>query len=139
MPLNQEKSLFLVYINKIGVNYAGDSLYEFLFSETKDVNGEHWDNTPANSMPEPPENIGSVKILKTSIKFDLAQESTSFGMRDVQDGVLALGWELFENDDEDAEFKKRLVFKFGDTQEIVNAKLYERDIVLKDIDKIAHY
>ena len=46
------------------------------------------------------------------------------------DGVLALGWEK-ENDDKDFSLIKRLVFQFGETEENVKNKLYERDIVLQ--------
>ena len=46
------------------------------------------------------------------------------------DGVLALGWEK-ENDEKDFSIIKRLVFGFGETEESVKNKLYERDIVLQ--------
>ena len=46
------------------------------------------------------------------------------------DGVLALGWEK-ETDDKDFSIIKRLVFQFGESEESVKNKLYERDIVLQ--------
>jgi hypothetical protein len=46
------------------------------------------------------------------------------------DGVIAMGWEK-ESGDVDFSLVKRLVFRFGDTEEEVKNKLYERDIVLE--------
>jgi hypothetical protein len=46
------------------------------------------------------------------------------------DGVIALGWEK-ETDNVDFSLVKRLVFNFGDTEEDIKNKLYERDIVLQ--------
>jgi hypothetical protein len=46
------------------------------------------------------------------------------------DNVIALGWEK-ETNDIDFSLTKRLVFHFGDTEEEVKNKLYERDIVLQ--------
>ena len=41
-------------------------------------------------------------------------------------GVVALAWEK-----DDFETKKRLVFRFGEEEQIIKDKLYERDIVLE--------
>jgi hypothetical protein len=46
------------------------------------------------------------------------------------DGVIALGWEK-ETNDIDFSLVKRLVFKFGESEDDVKNKLYERDIVLQ--------
>jgi hypothetical protein len=46
------------------------------------------------------------------------------------DNVIALGWEK-ETNDIDFSLTKRLVFQFGDTEDDVKNKLYERDIVLQ--------
>jgi hypothetical protein len=46
------------------------------------------------------------------------------------DTVIALGWEK-ENDEKDFSLIKRLVFNFGESEESVKNKLYERDIVLE--------
>ena len=46
------------------------------------------------------------------------------------DGVISLGWEK-ENDEIDFSVTKRLVFRFGETEQEVKDKLYERDIVLE--------
>ena len=35
-----EEELFLIYINELGVDWKGDNIYEFIFSDTlKDVDG----------------------------------------------------------------------------------------------------
>ena len=51
-------------------------------------------------------------------------------MIDAMDDVVALSWED-ESGDVDFTNKKRLVFRFGDTEEIIKDKLYERDFVLE--------
>jgi hypothetical protein len=57
------------------------------------------------------------------------QNSDYFSMIDSMDDIIALCW---ENESEDVDFtrQKRLVFKFGETEQSVKDKLYERDIVL---------
>jgi hypothetical protein len=58
-------------------------------------------------------------------------------MMDSMDGVLSIGWEK-ETNEIDFSITKRLVFKFGETEQDVKDKLYERDIVL-EFDKKAVY
>jgi hypothetical protein len=62
--------------------------------------------------------------------FELVQDSDVFSVIDSMDNVIALGWEK-ETNDIDFSLTKRLVFHFGDTEEEVKNKLYERDIVLQ--------
>ena len=121
----------LVYINKIGQNWKGNYIYEFLFSDIlKDIDGEGWDSYPSSGNPEPPEGrfIKETGLLNTTLKLDLVQESDSFAMWDAVDGVVAMAWENMEGYDEYPE--KRLFFSFGEDIELVNDKLYEKDIVL---------
>ena len=121
----------LVYINKIGKNWKGNYIYEFLFSDiVKDIDGEGWDSYPSSGNPEPPEGrfIKETGLLNTTLKLDLVQESDSFAMWDAVDGVVAMAWENMEGYDEYPE--KRLFFSFGEDIESVNDKLYEKDIVL---------
>ena len=121
----------LVYINKVGQNWKGDFIYEFLFSDTiKDIDGEGWDSYPSSGNPEPPEEkfIKKSGSLKTSIKLDLVQESDSFAVWDAVDGIVALGWENMEGYDEYPE--KRLFFTIGEEISSVEDKLYEKDLVL---------
>jgi len=121
----------LVYINKIGQNWKGNYIYEFLFSDTlEDIDGEGWDSYPSSGNPEPPEGrfVKETGMLDTTLKLDLVQESDSFAMWDAVDGIVSMAWENMEGYDEYPE--KRLFFAFGEDMESVNDKLYEKDIVL---------
>ncbi len=121
----------LVYINKIGKNWKGNYIYEFLFSDTlKDIDGEGWDSYPSSGNPEAPEGkfIKKTGSLNTTLKLDLVQESDSFAMWDAVDGVVSMAWENMEGYDDYPE--KRLFFSFGEDIKSVNDKLYEKDIVL---------
>ena len=125
---------FLIYINELGPNYKGDNIYEFLFGDNlKEVWGENWENKPSNGYPHPPD-VGYVKkvgtLTKNDIKFEVIQNSDYFCMSDAQDGVICLGWEK-ENDTIDFALKSRLVFRYGEDEQSVKNKLYERDIVLE--------
>jgi len=131
---------FLIYVNKLGQNYKGENLYEFIFSESLEgVWGESWDSKPANGYPSPPEIelVTKVGLLKNSLDFEVLQNSDIFSMIDGMDDVIALAW---ENESESVNFdkQKRLVFKFGDKIEDVKNKLYERDIVLEFERKVQY-
>jgi hypothetical protein len=115
-------------------NYKGDNIYEFIFSDSSEnIWGENWDSKPSNGYPLPPdlEHIKKVGVLKNDvITMSVIQNSDYFSMIDTIDGIISLSWEN-ENDDVDFNHQKRLVFKFGETEESVKNKLYERDIVLE--------
>jgi hypothetical protein len=125
---------YLIYINELGPNYKGDNIYEFIFSDTiEDIWGELWESKPSNGYPYPPDlnQITKVGTLKSEfISFSVVQKSDVFSMIDAIDNVISLGW---ENESEKINFNttKRLVFRFGETEESVKNKLYERDIVLE--------
>ena len=123
----------LIYINGMGPNYKGDNIYEFIFSDTLEVWGENWESKPANGYPSPPD-IEYIKkvgtLVNEDINLELVQDSDVFSVIDSMDGVLALGWEK-ENDEKDFSLIRRLVFQFGEAEESVKNKLYERDIVLQ--------
>ena len=130
--------IYLVYINGLGPNYKGDNIYEFIFSDTLDVFGEYWDSKPANGYPLPPD-IEYIKkvgtLMNEEIVFDLIQNSDVFSVIDSMDGVISLGW---ENEDKDFSSIKRMVFQFGESENSVKDKLYERDIVLEFEKKITY-
>ena len=126
--------MILVYVNELGPNYKGDNIYEFIFSDLDDVWGDDWDAEPAAGKPSPPDvnYVKKVGVLKNSeIQLELIQNSDFFGVYDAVDGVISLAWEKSDTDDILIHKRKRLVFQYGDTVEIVENKLYERDIVLK--------
>ena len=124
---------FLIYINGLGSNYKGEHIYEFIFSNSIDeVWGENWESKPANGYPSPPdiEYVSKVGVLTHGdIKLELIQNSDVFSVQDSLDDVIALGWEI--EDEIDFSLVKRLVFRFGEQEQIVKDKLYERDLVLQ--------
>jgi len=132
------KELFLIYVNKVGKDYRGEFLYEFIFSDTiSNIDGEEWDTFPASGRPEPPHEhlIKKVGRLQSDLILDVIQESDTFAVWDAVDGVIALSWENINNYDTYPE--NRLCFKFGDTIKDVEAKLYEKDLIL-EYNKINH-
>jgi hypothetical protein len=132
---------YLIYVNELGPNYRGDNIYEFIFSDTtENIWGEMWESKPSNGYPIPPdiEFIKKVGILKNDkISLSVIQKSDYFSMIDAVDDVVALAWEN-ENESTNFDLVKRLVFRFGDKEENVKNKLYERDIVL-EFEKKFHY
>jgi hypothetical protein len=117
----------------MGPNFRGDNIYEFIFSDTLEVFGENWESKPANGYPLPPDmeyikKVGT--LVHEEIVFELVQDSDVFSIIDSMDNVIALGWEK-ETNEIDFSLVKRLVFQFGDTEEDVKNKLYERDIILQ--------
>ena len=132
---------YLIYVNELGPNYKGDNIYEFIFSDSsEDVWGEAWESKPSNGYPLPPdiEHIKNVGVLKNDqITMSVIQNSDYFSMVDAIDGVIALGWEN-ETETSNFELVKRLVFSFGQTEESVKDKLYERDIVLEFEKKVVY-
>lgn len=134
------KKLFLIYVNMVGKDYKGNLIYEFIFSDTtSNIDGEEWDVFPASGRPEPPHDnfIKNVGRLESELNLEVIQNSDTFAVWDAIDGVIALAWENINA--YDAYPEKRLCFKFGETLEDVEAKLYEKDLILnyniKNYDK----
>ena len=126
----------LIYVNGLGPNYKGDNLYEFIFSDSLDVWGGYWENKPCSGYPTSPDlkYIKRVGVLKnTNIKLELIQNSDFFCMIDAMDDVVALAWE-----NEETEGQKRLVFRFGTTEQEIKDKLYERDLILEFEKKVVY-
>jgi hypothetical protein len=126
----------LIYVNGLGPNYKGDNLYEFIFSDSLDVWGDSWDSRPSNGYPSPPElqYIKRVGVLRnTDVKLELIQNSDFFSMIDSMGDVVALAWEQDET-----EGQKRLVFRFGSSEDEIKDKLYERDLVLEFEKKLIY-
>ena len=126
----------LIYVNGLGPNYKGDNLYEFIFSDEIDIWGEFWESKPSNGYPTPPElkYIKKVGVLRnTDIKLELIQNSDFFCMIDAMDDVVALAWET-----EESEGQKRLVFRFGETEQKIKDKLYEIDLILEFEKKVVY-
>jgi hypothetical protein len=132
---------YLIYVNELGPNYKGDNTYEFIFSNSlEEIWGDSWESNPANGYPSPPDLnfIDKVGTLKSNeITLSVIQKSDYFSMTDCMDDVISLAWEN-EIDEIDFTVKKRLVFRFGETEQSVKNKLYERDIVLEFEKKIVY-
>ena len=127
---------YLTYVNGLGPNYKGDNLYEFIFSDSLDVWGDLWESKPSNGYPTPPElkYIKKVGVLRnTDLKLELIQNSDFFCMIDAIDDIVALAWET-----EETEGQKRLVFRFGSTEQEIKDKLYERDLILEFEKKVVY-
>lgn len=125
----------LIFVNGLGPNYKGDNIYEFIFSDSLDVWGEYWESKPANQYPQPPElkYVKRVGVLRnTDIKLELIQNSDFFSMTDAMDDVIALAWESEDN------HNGRLVFRFGETEEQIKDKLYEKDLILEFEKKLIY-
>lgn len=123
--------LFLIYVNALGIDWKGDHIYEFIFSDTtEDVDGEDWDLYPASGQPHPPRRdfIKRVGKLESKLRLDVIQESDTFAVWDAIDDVIALAWENIQDYDEYPE--RRISFKFGLPIKEVEALLYEKDFVL---------
>lgn len=123
---------FLVYVNLVGKDYKGNYIYEFIFSDTtEDIDGEEWDTFPASGRPEAPHDnfIKKVGRLESELKLDVVQNSDTFAVWDAVDGVIAMAWENINAYDSYPE--KRLCFKFGEPINIVEEKLYEKDLILQ--------
>ena len=130
----------LIYINGMGPNFRGDNLYEFIFSDNEDVSGEDWESSPAGGNPQPPhiDYIAKVGVLKNDkIKLNVVQNSDFFSFYDAVDKVIALSWEDIENEYYNEE-DTRLVFHYGDSEQDVMSKLYERDIILTFEKNLTH-
>jgi len=132
---------YLIYVNELGPNYKGEISYEFIFSDSVEgIWGDSWESKPSNGYPSPPdlEHITKVGVLKTDeTTLSVIQNSDYFSMVDAMDKVIALAW---ENETEEINFDmvKRLVFNFGQNEESVKDKLYERDFVLEFEKKIVY-
>jgi hypothetical protein len=123
--------MHLIYVNEIGSDYKGQKQYEFVFSETTEIDMGEWFVIPAsaNSQSKSPdiEYVDVVGLLKnTDLQLELIQNSDYFGVIDAVDGVIAMAWEKFDFNNTE----ERLTFKFAEPLENVTKKLKSRGFVL---------
>ena len=128
---NTLSKMHLIYINEIGSDYKGQKQYEFIFSETFEIDMGDWFQIPASatqrSKSPDVEYVNLVGLLKnTDLKLELVQDSDYFGVIDAVDGVVSMAWEKFDFENE----FERLTFKFGESVESVNKKLKGRGYTL---------
>lgn len=131
-----EQNLKVIYISYIGKNTDGDNIYHFLISENpEDTWAEGWENKPACVMRDltPGEDLYEyVGELKTTLKFDLAQDNCCCSMQDCRDKIIALA---SENLDEAEEYPEegRIVIHFGDSIEDVKKLIAKRNLIIEYI------
>lgn len=139
-------TLELIYVHKIGENYKGELLYEFLFSQNSDeIDPEEWGwyDIPASECAEPPNirYVDQVLNLKTKdFELECLHESHERCYYDGYHKIQALAYETESEDEEDdgyinanldysaEENSKRLVFLYGMTYGDVSDMLYSRDV-----------
>jgi hypothetical protein len=126
--------VYLVYINKIGTSFNGENIFEFLFTEDIE-NMEHpeswYDSTSLSDKKDlaPEEDyIDLIGHLKTTdVDLELIQDLGIFDVYNAVEGIVSLGWENFGVD---SDFDDRMIFKYGQEKEVVEAILLMRDLEL---------
>jgi len=128
------EKLYLIYINKIGTNFKGEHIFEFLFSDRTNWDwDENWYEssvvTDKNDLTPEQEFIKLVGNLKTiELDLELVQNSGVFQIYNAVEGIIALGWEIQQDGDDYPE--ERIVFRFGETKQSIEDKLYTLDLML---------
>jgi len=128
---------FLLYINEIGVDYKGQRQYEFVFGDDISAINDSWYIVPSSTRATPPEleNIKKIGLLKNSdIVLDLVQNSDYFGVIDSVEGIIALGWENYDN--QFNELYLRLSFFYGEEINSIIDKLNKKglSLIFEDIN-----
>jgi hypothetical protein len=123
--------MHLIYVNEIGSDYKGQKQYEFVFSETTEIDMGDWFVIPASACQRSKspdiEYVNVVGLLKdTDLQLELVQDSDHFGVIDAVDGVVSMAWEKFDFENTE----QRLTFKFGEPIENVTKKLKSRGFIL---------
>lgn len=135
------KELYLIYINKIGTNFKGEHIFEFLFSDRTNLDwDESWYESSVvsdkNDLTPDPNFVKFVGNLRTNkLDLELVQNSGVFQVYNAVEGIIALGWEKLEDSENYPE--ERLVFRFGETRESVEEKLYSLDLTFNNTDSKA--
>ena len=123
--------MHLIYVNEIGSDYKGQKQYEFVFSESTEIDMGDWFAIPASSYQRSKspdvEYVDVVGLLKdTDLQLELVQDSDHFGVIDAVDGVVSMAWEKFDFENTE----ERLTFKFAEPIENVTKKLKSRGFIL---------
>ena len=123
--------MHLIYVNEIGDDYRGQRQYEFMFSNSTEIDMDEWFTIPASlevsSKSPDVEYVDTVGLLKdTDLQLELVQDSDYFGVIDAVDGVVSMAWEKFDFENTE----QRLTFKFGEPIDNVTKKLKSRGFIL---------
>lgn len=124
------KDLYLVFISRVGKNVKSEHIYDFMFSETKDLIGNGFDEQPCSIATLEPsmDDIKKIRRLETKINFKLGSENSSYCYFDVQDGILSICFEPLDGEDETVYSDQRIILFYGDTEREIVTKLNERNI-----------
>ena len=129
-----EEELYLGFVRLVGEENDGLYRYEFIFTDKPDEFwGDGFEYKPAglvNDLMPSDEYITEVHVVKTKIKFDLAQCSTCFGMQDFLDGIVAICYENIDGYTEYPDNRGRLFFFFGDDYQMVEERLAKCGIIM---------
>jgi hypothetical protein len=131
----EEDEVRLGFIKLIGEESDGDYRYEFIFTDNIDEFwGDNFEYKPAclvNSLMPYDNFITEVHVVKMKIKLDLIQDSCCFGFQDCADGIVSLGWQNLDQEEEYPE-DGRIFFRFGETLEDVKNKLAIKNVLMVD-------
>ena len=126
--------LYLGFIKLIGQENDGLYRYEFIFTNNiEEFWGEDFDIKPAglcNDIMPDDKYITEIHVVRTTIRFDLAQKCNCFSFQDCIDGCISLAWENIDDYEEYPEDTGRLVFGFGESYEDVERKFALRNILM---------
>lgn len=126
----EEDKLKVIYIVRVGEDTEGNNIFHFLCSKDIDtVWNEEWGEKPACNCKylQPDEMFyDTVLELKSNIDFILGQESCCCSYQDVCDGCIAMAYENIDGYEEYPPF--RLIFKYGETVEHIEAELEKREL-----------
>lgn len=126
-----DNELKLCYVEKIQPKpKVKDFSYRLYFTDNIDeVVGEDWD-LPCCNVVLPPHDayiIETYIVNCKKIEMELLEEHDYYCYNDGADGVIALAFEVIENEG----FFKRLVFQFGETIQQIEDKLFSRELIMK--------
>lgn len=127
----------ICFINYIGEDSNGVNIYELLFTRDIDTfwfeNAEYKPLGIINNIEVENDSYDIKRIVKTSLKLDLIQESTCFGFQDCIDNIVALA---YENTDNYMEYPEdgRLVIHYGDGFKDIERKLANKNIIMEKVE-----
>lgn len=125
---------FLCFVKYVGQDTDEQYIYELMFTnDAESFWGENFEYEPAglcNDLIPDKDSISIVEILKTNIKFKLAQESCCFSYQDCIDGIIPCGWEDLSDYDEYPE-PFRIILKYGMEINELKKILIKRNLLLK--------
>ena len=131
--MNMNENEYLCFVKHVGDDIDGKHLYEFLFSNRIDEfwgdGFEYFPACVAVDFKPNEEYYNIVKIVKTNIKFILAQNSCCNSFQDCIDHIIPVAYEDITNYDEYPDL--RLVLHFGMEYSEVEELLSQKNIIFE--------